>query len=200
MKARKILALSMALATVATASTVAFALELDQDSPKGNSEITANIQSPGAINYTVTIPDKVDFGTLTQPETDTDSFKDVNFEVKLTTIENLPLRSRIAVYVKDQNATVDDDLFYITQKTSPNTKLTYYVYDTSVIEDIDYPLTDGEMGADGYLLEYFERAGENLRGTLRLNQKQLYGKDIYEIAGDYSGYMVYTTSIVSLGK
>lgn len=196
MKAKKILALSMALATIATASTAAFALELNQDSTTGNSEITANIQSPGAINYTVTIPEKVDFGTLTQPDTNTDSFKDVKFEVKATKVENLPDRKRLAVYVKDQNATVDDGLFYITQKTSPNTKLTYDVYDTSKIEDIDYPLAEDEMDPDGYLFKYFRHTGEYLVGTLRLNQKQLYDKDIYEIAGDYSGYMVFTTLIV----
>ena len=76
MKTRKILALSMAVATMVTASTAAFAAELTLSSTTGNTEVTANIQDPGAVNYIITIPDKVDFGTLTQPETDTDSFKD----------------------------------------------------------------------------------------------------------------------------
>ena len=196
MKAKNFLALSVALVTVATASTAAFALELDQDSSTGNFEVTANIQSPGKVNYTVTIPEKVDFGTLTQPDTNSDSFKDVKFEVNATKVENLPDRKRLAVYVKDQNATADDGFFYITQKTSPNTKLRYDVYDTSKIEDIDYPLSDDEMDPDGYLFKYFRHTGEYSIGTLRLNQKQLYDKDIYEIAGDYSGYMVFTTSIV----
>ena len=96
MKARKILALSMAVATMVTASTAAFAAELTPSSTTGNTEVTANIQDLGAVNYIITIPDKVDFGTLTQPETDTDSFKDVNFTVTATKIENLSvLRTRV---------------------------------------------------------------------------------------------------------
>ena len=198
MKTRKILALSMAVATVATVSTAAFAAELTPSSQTGNTEVTANIQDPGAVNYTITIPDKVDFGTLTQPETDTDSFKDVNFTVTATKIENLSDNNRVAVAVKDKDATVDDDQFYITQKTSPNTKLMYYVYDIAEIGEGDTHLAEGEMGNDGYDLAYFKNQGQSVTGTIRLNQKQLYGKDISEIAGDYSGTMVFTSSILTL--
>ena len=198
MKTRKILALSMAVATMVTASTAAFAAELTPSSTTGNTEVTANIQDPGAVNYIITIPDKVDFGTLTQPETDTDSFKDVKFTVTATKIENLPDKKRVAVEVKDKDATADNDQFYITQKTSPNTKLMYCVYDTGTIGEDDSHLAEGEMGNDGYDLVYFKNQGQTLIGTIRLNQKQLYGKDISEIAGDYSGTMVFTSSIVEL--
>ena len=197
MKTRKILALSMAVATMVTASTAAFAAELTPSSTTGNTEVTANIQDPGAVNYIITIPDKVDFGTLTQPETDTDSFKDVKFTVTATKIENLSDKSRVAVAVKDKDATVDDDQFYITQKTSPNTKLMYLVYDTDTIGESDNHLAEGEMGNDGYNFAYFKNQGQSATGTIRLNQKQLYGKDIAEIAGDYSGTMVFTSSILT---
>ena len=197
MKTRKILALSMAVATMVTASTAAFAAELTPSSTTGNTEVTANIQDPGAVNYIITIPDKVDFGTLTQPETDTDSFKDVNFTVTATKIENLSDKNRVAVAVKDKDATVDDDQFYITQKTSPNTKLMYLVYDTDTIGESDNHLAEGVMGNDGYDLAYFKNQGQSATGTIRLNQKQLYGKNIAEIAGDYSGTMVFTSSILT---
>ena len=197
MKTRKILALSMAVATMVTASTAAFAAELTPSSTTGNTEVTANIQDPGAVNYIITIPDKVDFGTLTQPETDTDSFKDVKFTVTATKIENLSDKNRVAVAVKDKDATVDDDQFYITQKTSPNTKLMYLVYDTDTIGESDNHLAEGVMGNDGYDLAYFKNQGQSATGTIRLNQKQLYGKNIAEIAGDYSGTMVFTSSILT---
>ena len=197
MKTRKILALSMAVATMVTASTAAFAAELTPSSTTGNTEVTANIQDPGAVNYIITIPDKVDFGTLTQPETDTDSFKDVKFTVTATKIENLSDKNRVAVAVKDKDATVDDDQFSITQKTSPNTKLMYLVYDTDTIGESDNHLAEGVMGNDGYDLAYFKNQGQSATGTIRLNQKQLYGKNIAEIAGDYSGTMVFTSSILT---
>ena len=197
MKTRKILALSMAVATMVTASTAAFAAELTLSSTTRNTEVTANIQDPGAVNYIITIPDKVDFGTLTQPETDTDSFKDVKFTVTATKIENLSDKNRVAVAVKDKDATVDDDQFYITQKTSPNTKLMYLVYDTDTIGESDNHLAEGVMGNDGYDFAYFKNQGQIAAGTIRLNQKQLYGKNIAEIAGDYSGTMVFTSSILT---
>ena len=197
MKTRKILALSMAVATMVTASTAAFAAELTLSSTTGNTEVTANIQDPGAVNYIITIPDKVDFGTLTQPETDTDSFKDVKFTVTATKIENLSDKNRVAVAVKDKDATVDDDQFYITQKTSPNTKLMYLVYDTDTIGESDNHLAEGVMGNDEYNFAYFKNQGQSATGTIRLNQKQLYGKNIAEIAGDYSGTMVFTSSILT---
>ncbi|MCI5656165.1 hypothetical protein [Candidatus Pseudoruminococcus sp.] len=42
----------------------------------------------------------------------------------------------------------------------------------------------------------FKQTEEVITGTFRLNQKQLYDKDIYEIAGEYTENMVFTSSIV----
>ena len=197
MKAKKILALSMAIATVATTSTAAFAAELTPNSPVGETEIAANIQASGEISYIITIPDKVDFGTLTPPETDTDSFKDVPYEVTAVNIEGLSENQYVLVRIKDKDATEEDGKFYLTQKTSPNTKLTYDMYDRKTIVDSDIPLNKGRMvNPDGYYLGDFQNTGDSKTGTLRLNQKQLYGKDIAEIAGDYSGTIVFTSSII----
>ena len=198
MKARKILALSMAVATMATVSTAAFAAELTPSSPVGETEITANIQASGEISYVITIPDKVDFGTLTPPETDTDSFKDVPYEVTATNIEGLSKDQYVLVRLKDKDATEEDSQFYLTQKTSPNTKFIYDVYNISPIEDYYSPLAAVTMTEpNGYFLVAFDEIGKKITGTLRFNQKQLYGKDISEIAGDYSGTMVFTSSILT---
>lgn len=42
----------------------------------------------------------------------------------------------------------------------------------------------------------FKQTEEVITGTFRLNQKQLYGEDISEIAGEYTENMVFTSSIV----
>ena len=42
----------------------------------------------------------------------------------------------------------------------------------------------------------FKQTEEVITGTFRLNQKQLYGKDISEIAGKYTENIVFTFSIV----
>ena len=199
MKAKKILALSMAIATVATTSTAAFAAELTPSSTTGNTEVTANIQASGEISYVITIPDKVDFGTLTPPETDTDSFKDVPYEVTAVNIEGLSENQYVLVRIKDKDATEEDGKFYLTQKTSPNTKFIYDVYNISPIENHYSPLASVSMTEpNGYFFVAFDKVGAKTTGTLRFNQKQLYGKDISEIAGDYSGTMVFTSSILTV--
>lgn len=199
MKAKKFLALSMAVITVATASTAAFALEINQNSPVGNTEVSANVKASGRISYTITIPDKVDFGTLTPPETDTDSFKDIPYEVTATNIEGLVDNQYVLVRIKDKDATEEDGKFYLTQKTSPNTKFIYDVYNVSPIEDYYLPFAVVPMTEpDGYFFVAFNKIGAKTTGTLRFNQKQLYGKDISEIAGDYSGTMVFTSSILTV--
>ena len=42
----------------------------------------------------------------------------------------------------------------------------------------------------------FKQTVEVRTGIFRLNQKQLYGEDISEIAGEYTENMVFTSSIV----
>ena len=42
----------------------------------------------------------------------------------------------------------------------------------------------------------FKQTEEVITGTLRLNQKQLYDKDISEISGKYTENIVFTLSIV----
>ena len=42
----------------------------------------------------------------------------------------------------------------------------------------------------------FKQTQEVITGIFRLNQKQLYGEDISEIAGEYTENMVFTSSIV----
>ena len=199
MKTRKILALSMAVATMVTASTAAFAAELTLSSTTGNTEVTANIQASGEISYIITIPDKVDFGTLTPPETDTDSFKDVPYEVTAVNIEGLSEDQYVLIRLKDKDATEEDGKFYLTQKTSPNTKFIYDVYNISPIENHYSPLASVSMTEpNGYFFVAFDKVGAKTTGTLRFNQKQLYGKDISEIAGDYSGTMIFTSSILTV--
>ena len=50
-------------------------------------------------------------------------------------------------------------------------------------------------GTVGYFLEGFTEQDQAVNGTLRLNQVQLYGRDITELVGDYSGYMVFFSTV-----
>lgn len=191
MKTKKIVSLSMALAIAATASTAAFAAELTDQTPSGETEVTARIVNTGEVSYIITIPDKVDFGVLTKPETNTDSFKDVSCEVEATLV-NLEQNSKVLVSVKDKNVREDITHFSITQDREPNTVLDYDVY----LSDVFGKALDANKGSTVAL---FKETGDKAGLMLRLNQKQLFDKDLSELAGNYSGNMVFTSSVLTQG-
>lgn len=196
MKTKKIFATLLATALVATTVTAVSAAELTNLNPDGQTEVTAHISGEvGEVNYIITIPDKIDFGELVQPSEDVNSYKDMNFTVKATEM-NIDEGSYVSVYVKDQNATVDAPEFNIVQKTTPYTAFEYDVYDEATIGEDTLSFTDSAtMTENGYHLASFSSAGQELVGSLRINQKQLYGKDLATIAGDYSGYMIFHSAI-----
>lgn len=199
MKTKSILALALALSLSAAAVVSASAATLTNTSPDGSAEVTARIEGagPGEVSYIITIPDKVDFGVLTQPsDTTSDHFKDVSYTVTATEINNLPENNWVSVRVKDENADLENDQFYIMQTTAPNTKLTYDVFDGLPSEGA--AVNTGDMGENGYLLTAFNSTGQKIDGTLRLNQNQIYGKSLDEIAGDYSGHMVFHSSLITV--
>ena len=152
MKAKTIISIALAAAMAATSiiSVSAGTIELTPDNNSGNTEVKAHISgapTPGDVSYIITIPDVVDFGELTQPAENTDSFKDVPFTVKLTELSGTsfdPDAQQISVYVKDQNATTDDSEFYIANKTNPSIKLGYEVFRSSA------PSMDNKVSADSF--------------------------------------------------
>ena len=200
MKTKRIIA-AMLAATVACAATVsASALDVNDVTPFNDVEVTANIADPGYISYTITIPATVDFGTLTQPEnTDTDHYAISGFNVTATEL-NLLSNQGVSVYMKDSNAT--DNQFYISQKDAATPfKLAYDVYDTPVtVDNIDTyePINNtAEPGTYGYHLCTFlsDYEGKSQPVYLALNQNALYGQDLYEIAGNYSGTITFHSAL-----
>ena len=134
MKTNRLLSIILAGTLAATAAVTASAQTLEgtfnDDGRTGNTEVKARIEA-GEVNYIITIPDSVDFGTLQQPETDTDSNKYIKTEVTATKISNFSRNQFVEVHVKDSAST--DDQFYITQKDSESPfKIKYDIYDKEV--------------------------------------------------------------------
>lgn len=211
MKAKKsisiLIAGILAAATVLSASAQTIAGTLESGEKSGNTEVHAKIEAPvpGEVSYIVTIPDSVDFGTLQQPETDTDSNKYLSCDVIATQIKNFNIKQTVKVCVKDSTST--DGMFYIAQKGAEAPfKIKYDVYNHDVNdENIDQytSLSDDtlDLTEKGYHLCSFGSGSEGTtqKVALVLNQRALYNKNINDIAGDYSGTMVFHTSINTLG-
>lgn len=200
MKKIKIAALIMALTVLETSAISASAKEFGGTEQDATSTVYANIQGDGNVSYVVEIPDSVDFGTLAQPDTDTDSYDYLSFAVTLKEVSGLESGQKVGVWVKDNNASVGgDEQFYLTQdgEESPF-KMTYDIYDADVNDETiaeSTSINSGEMGENGYMLATFANADDMLHATLALNLKQLYGQNLNSIAGNYTGTMAFHTEI-----
>lgn len=196
MKTKKLLSSILAVSLVATATVSASAIELTNLSPDGNTEVTAKIEgTTGEVTYIVTVPDKIDFGTLTQPTENVDSYKEIEYTVTATKVEGLESNQYISVYARDSASSASDTNFYISQKdVSDAFSLQYDVY---ADKDDTAPVNTETMGTKGYHIASFYAAEQTITGKISLNQKQLYSKDLDTIAGDYSGYITFHSEITS---
>ena len=208
MKSRKIVTIALAAALAMSASLAVSAegtKQLTKNNPSDFTEVKAHIDGhTGAVSYIIEIPEVVDFGNLTQPETNDNSYIAKAYDVTAVEIKGLAtdaqgnVTQQVSVYVKDENATTTNSNFYIAN-TDPakDYKLQYHVFDTTNITETTPPLSSVTMSSDkGYLLKAFTEQGQKVNGTLVLNQNQLFGKDLEAMSGDYSGHMVFYSEIV----
>ena len=208
MRSRKIITIAMAAALAMSASLTVYAegtKQLTKNNPSDFTEVKAHIDgSTGAVSYIIEIPEVVDFGNLTQPETNADSYISKPYDVTAIEIKGLAkddqgnVTQQVSVYVKDEKATTTNSNFYIAN-TDPakDYKLQYHVVDTTNISETTPPLSSVTMSSDkGYFLKAFTEQGQKVNGTLVLNQNQLFGKDLEAMSGDYSGHMVFYSEIV----
>ena len=140
MRSRKIITIAMAAALAMSASLTVYAegtKQLTKNNPSDFTEVKAHIDgSTGAVSYIIEIPEVVDFGNLTQPETNADSYISKPYDVTAIEIKGLAkdaqgnVTQQVSVYVKDESATTTNSNFYIAN-TDPakDYKLQYHVFE-----------------------------------------------------------------------
>ena len=200
MKIKKLIALLIAVVIVTSSVLSVSAATLTDVTVDNSTAVKANIEDPGSVSYVITIPETVDFGTLTQPDSiDADHYAIYRFDVEATEL-NLKSNQGVTVYMKDANST--DNQFYLEQQnTETPFKISYDVYDTTVTVDnintYDPINTTAEPGTYGYHLCTFlyDAQGRTQPVNLALNQNALYGQTISDIAGDYSGTITFHCSL-----
>lgn len=206
-RVKKVIATVFSIVFAVSAVTTVSATNLTQDVNEGDVDVTARIageDEPGNVSYIITIPDKLDFGTLTKPENDSeDHFKDVNFDVVATEINGLDEPNwYVRVKVKDSSYIMDEEeRFFITQRTilypddsNGKNKFEYSFYTGT---SADNPITNNRKDEHGFNVAFFKTTGQKAECMLRLNQNQLCNYNIKEIAGEYSGSVVFHSSIVN---
>lgn len=163
----------------------------------GDTAVEAEIGSgDGSVSYIISIPEKIDFGTLVMPESDEEAhMKTVGFEVSAVEINGIDTQSqRVAVLMRDSAA--QQGIFKIsgTSGTNMDKVLTYSVLNSQGVD-----ITSGREYANGYAFAAFSVAGQTVNGTLNLEQNQLLtDTEIANWAGDYLGNINFYTAIADL--
>lgn len=168
--------------------------DLSNTEPAGNTEVTANVSNNGDVAYLISIPDKVNFGALQQPRDNTTEHPATrNYTVEAVQINGLDTTtSRVAVLLKDPARSGG---FQITgQSTANSGKILEY----SIHNQTGANITEGKQFTNGYLLVAFESAGQSVSGQLKLDQNQLYGKELDDWAGSYMGTINFYSRVASL--
>lgn len=192
--------LSMAVVVTTSMSMTVCAQEeeLTNIQPAGDTAVEADIidGEGGDVSYIISIPEKIDFGTLQMPADDTTAHqKKVDFTVSAVEINNLDTTtSRVAVLMKD--ATTGDKTFQIAGSSGTNNdKILAY----NVLSSAGVDITTGTNYENGYLFAAFSAAGQKINGTLSLEQNQLLtDEDVANWAGDYFGTINFYTAIASI--
>lgn len=200
MKTKRIIAALIAAVLAVTPFMSVSAATLTDGTVDNSTAVKANIEDPGSVSYVITIPETVDFGTLTQPDSiDADHYAIYRFDVEATEL-NIKSNQGVTVYMKDANST--DDQFYLEQQnTETPFKISYDVYDTTVTVDnintYDPINNTAEPGTYGYHLCTFlsDAQARKQPVNLALNQNALYDQTLSDIAGDYSGTITFHSSL-----
>ncbi|MEZ3434646.1 MAG: hypothetical protein K1W34_08510 [Lachnospiraceae bacterium] len=170
------------------------AQDLSNVEPAGNTEVTANVSGSGDVTYLVSIPERVNFGTLTQPENNTQAHPAVrSFNVEAVQITGLDAATqRVVVLLKDGS---NAGGFQLTGQSASNSGK---VLNYTVCNETGTDITGGRPYDNGYLLAAFSAGGQNVAGQLKLEQNQLYGENLEQWAGNYKGTINFFTRVASL--
>ena len=166
---------------------------LDNVNPTGETTVKATVvENENQPTYAITIPDTVNFGQIQQPTTATSAYATTTITVTCTEVSNLDSEQAISVLVKDNNVFETDSPFLL--KNDTGSELVYEMLDGTgqSIQNTTW-YQDG-----GFLYAAFTSAGQNKTMTLRLDKAQLYGKELSEYGGEYTGTLNITTKIGSI--
>lgn len=175
---------------------VGYATETDLNNVNTTGETTVKatvVENDNQPTYTIAIPDTVNFGQIQQPTTAADAYVTTSITVKCTNVSNLGSEQAISVLVKDSDAYSADSSFLLKNNTNTDCELVY-----EMLNEAGQSIQNTTWYADGFLYAAFTSAGQSKPMTLRLNKAQLYGKDLSEYGGEYTGTLNFTTKIGSI--
>lgn len=192
MKGMAGLCMAAVMAALPVLSVQASDKSLSDATPGGQTDVTVEVTAPGMVSYIIAVPDKVDFGSIQQPNSSEVAPVMQTFEVSCDAADGLASGQAIAVMVKDYTATGQTDPFVLVNENTPANKLTY-----TMTNSRGNDITTANWYDKGYLFNTFTAADQKAEGTLTLDRSQLYNKDA-SWRGAYSGQLEFYTKIANV--
>lgn len=174
---------------------------LTDAAPAGTTDVTGIVSgaAPGSVTYTISIPSKIDFGTLYQPQTAAVNLKTASFNVSLTQISNLSSGSVVAVFMKDSQYGTGNYGFRIAGTDNNNSLKTLYYSVSFIADNQSTRIIDTSKAAAienyGYVVYGFNTVGQKKQGTVSLDQAQLYNATLSDWAGNYKGMINFYSGV-----
>lgn len=187
-------AATMLTATPVLAAQQIGAKELTETNSGNTTSVEANVVEADAVTYVIQIPEKVDFGTIQQPNSSGTDYIDASLTVKCVSLSGLKSAQSLAVLVKDSEAVESTDPFKLKKEDNADVVMTY-----SMLNHEGNNIQDLRWYQNGFLFNAFTAAGQEATDTLRLDRGQLYGKDLTVWGGKYSGTLDFYSKVASIG-
>lgn len=184
---------------VAAAETEEATAQLNVSFPAGDTTVTAKVAAvdAGNVSYVISIPSRVDFGTLTKPASGDEAYVTATVTVKLAEVSGLDESTqRVAVFVQDSVSGTKE--FRLTGQDTANAgkELTYSIR----LGEAELNATNGSIYPNGFLVGAFKSAGNIVDLTLALDQQQLNDPDytLDQWAGNYKGTLSFYSKVASV--
>ncbi len=174
---------------------VGYAADMTGETTTGETTVTATvIANQNQPTYAITIPTEVKFGEIQQPTAPGSAYATTQITVKCMGVSGLGADQAISVLVKDSNAYSVTDPFLLINNEHKDSTLRYEMLN----EGLSIDQTSWYDG--GFLYAAFNSDGQTKTMDLRLNKEQLYGKDLTEWGGAYTGTLTFTTKVGSISS
>lgn len=167
-------------------------LEMNDTDNTRDTQVEAKVDDGISPAYVVTIPAKVDFGKLTRPDTDRESLKTQDFNVKITKLENLGARQVLAILAQGSG---NEGAFVLSNAKGKS--LSYKFLEGSGKQDI----TGRSKYANGWYVvtsKTVTPADSPIACQLSLDQNQLNKGTIDNWEGTFSGGIRFYTTIADV--
>ena len=166
---------------------------LSDSSTESEMDVKVHVDASSSVSYLIAIPAKVDFGTIQQPNLPGTYNTTKSFTVECTQLNGLQSGQVLSVLVKDSTALDETDPFKLVNEDNAAAELHYTIFNKGGND-----VQESSWYENGFLLDSFTAADQTATCKMQLDVGQLYGENLDDWGGNYTGKLVFTSKVTSI--